>query len=71
VTVLVDEDGRKICALNETALALWVLCDGATEPEEMAEAISIATGLSEEAARADVERTLRELTEVGVLTWSG
>ena len=68
---LFDADGRKLCALNETALALWELCDGATAPEEMVDAVRIACGVPEEVASVDIGRTLRELTEAGLLSWTG
>lgn len=57
--------------LNETALALWQLCDGATTPEEMAEAVAELFGLDRATARHEVRRTLEELTEVGLVTWRG
>jgi hypothetical protein len=64
-----DGDGRQLCALNETALAVWELCDGATAPDEIVHAVRIACGLSEETAREDITRTLSELTAVGLLSW--
>lgn len=57
--------------LNETALALWQLCDGGTTPEEMAEAVAELFGLDRATARREVRRTLDELTEVGLVTWRG
>jgi len=67
---LIDSGGRKLCALNETALALWELCDGATAPEEMVDAVRIACGVPEEVAAVDIARTLRELTDAGLLLWT-
>ena len=64
-----DVDGRRLCALNETALAVWELCDGATAPDEIVDAVRIACGLPEELAREDIVRTLTELTAVGLLSW--
>ena len=69
-TVLVVGDGRGF-VLNETALALWELCDGGTLPEEMVDAVRIACGVARDAAELDVSRALDELTEAGLLSWSG
>ena len=41
-TVLVDSEHDRVHVLNETALALWELCDGETTIEEM---VTAATGL--------------------------
>ena len=41
-TVLLDKDHDRMHVLNETALALWQLCDGETTVEEM---ITAAAGL--------------------------
>src|SRR5262249_26144 len=68
-TALVDEQGRRVCFLNETALALWDLCDGATTPREMVDAIRIACGLPENLVVQDVERALSELTNAGLVSW--
>jgi hypothetical protein len=67
--MLFDEGGRQVCLLNETALALWELCDGETAPEEMVDAVRIACGLPREVAETDIARTLRELTDAGLLWW--
>jgi len=67
---LYDADGRQVCVLNESALALWELCDGATAPEEMVDAVRIACGLAREEAEADIARTLQALTEAGIVTWT-
>lgn len=47
--------------LNETARAIWELCDGDTSPEEMAQAIAELTDVDLDQAQRDVERTLSEL----------
>jgi hypothetical protein len=67
---LFDRRGAQVCVLNETALALWELCDGATAPEEMVDAVRVACGLDREVAAADIERTLTELTAAGLVSWS-
>jgi hypothetical protein len=65
--VLVDSTGAEVCEMNETALALWELCDGETRPEEIVVAICEAFAVPHEQASQDVERTLRELREAGLL----
>ena len=66
---MIAADGRQLCILNETALAVWELCDGATAPDEIVDAVRIACGLPEAEARDDITRALRELTAAGLLSW--
>jgi hypothetical protein len=66
---LYKRSGRLVSALNETALAIWELCDGATEPAEMVEAVRVACGVPQEVAAADIDRTLAALTEAGLVVW--
>lgn len=66
---LFDEHGEAICVLNETALALWELCDGGTRPDEMIDAICDLCNVDHDIAELDVARTLERLTTVGVLEW--
>lgn len=49
--------------LNDSARAIWELCDGETSPSEMAQAISELTGIDRLEAEADVTRTLDVLRE--------
>ena len=69
--LLKDRSGRELIVLNESAAAIWELCDGATLPAEMAEAVSVACGLPLEAARSDVDRALAELSGAGLIDWVG
>lgn len=55
--------------LNETALAIWDLCDGETSPEEMVTAVVELTGMHPDVVTEDVERILGEFEEAGLLTW--
>jgi hypothetical protein len=64
-----DDEGRQLCFLNETAHALWELCDGSTSPREMVDAVRIACGLPQDVVELDVERTLNELTDAGLVSW--
>jgi hypothetical protein len=65
--ILVDDDGAEVGALNETALALWELCDGQTRPEEIIIAVCEAFAVPRPTAEEDVDRTLRELAAAGLL----
>jgi hypothetical protein len=55
--------------LNETARAIWELCDGATTPDEMVRAICEVSGLPVEVVTEDVQRTLAEFEGLGILRW--
>jgi len=66
---LYDPDQGTIHILNDTALAIWNLCDGETDPEEMVQAICDLSGMPAEVVTEDVERTLTELDVAGLLLW--
>lgn len=55
--------------LNETALAIWQLCDGETEPAEMVDAICELSKLPHEVVEEDVSRILSEFEAAGLLEW--
>jgi hypothetical protein len=55
--------------LNETALAIWDLCDGETRPEEMMTAICDLTSLPPEVVAEDVERILLEFDTAELIEW--
>jgi len=55
--------------LNETASALWELCDGATTPQEMVAAICLLFDADEWVIEADVERMLREFESRHLIEW--
>lgn len=63
-------DAADVHLLNETAFALWQLCDGRTSPEEMAAGVSQLFGRSGAAALDDVDRTLAELAQRGLIAWA-
>jgi hypothetical protein len=54
--------------LNDSARAIWELCDGKTSPSEMAHAISELTGLELERAQSDVTETLQRLSELNLVS---
>ena len=57
--------------LNETARAIWELCDGDTTPDEMVRAICEVSGLPAEVVAEDVVRMLGEFESLGILRWEG
>jgi hypothetical protein len=68
-SVLCDGEGRTVCAMNETAVALWDLCDGETGPDEIVMAIVQLCGLPHDMAQAHVDEALSTMTAVGVIEW--
>ncbi len=69
--VVCDADRSVMLALNESAAALWELCDGNTTIDEMVMAICEAASIPAEKARDDVERTLAEFRRAGLLAFDG
>ncbi|MGH9063307.1 MAG: PqqD family protein [Acidimicrobiales bacterium] len=67
--VLHDPDDNVVLALNESALALWELCDGETTTDEMVEAICRASSVSPEQATKDVQDTLHRFARDGLVLW--
>ncbi len=55
--------------MNDTALAIWDLCDGETRPEEMLTAICEVTGLPAEIVAEDLERILLEFDHAELIDW--
>lgn len=62
--------GTEVLGLNETALAIWDLCDGGTSVDEMVEAVIELTGLEAVRARADVGGVIDEFERLGIVTQS-
>lgn len=67
--VLRGADGTELCRLNETASALWELCDGETTADEMIDAVCEACGVGREQAAQDIARALSDLADVGAIEW--
>lgn len=63
-------DGDEVHLLNETAFAIWQLCDGQTSPEEMAAGVCELFGEPGTAVLDDVDRTLSELAHRGLISWA-
>jgi hypothetical protein len=55
--------------LNETAQAIWDLCDGDTTVAEMVDAICTLTAMHRDIVVEDVDRILTEFGAAGLLTW--
>ena len=77
--LLVDEADRSVLMapghdashlLNPTARAIWELCDGLTDPDEMVGAICQVFSVAMETARADVTYALEQLTAAGLIHWT-
>jgi Coenzyme PQQ synthesis protein D (PqqD) len=64
-----DPQGGTVHLLNETALAIWQLCDGETSVEEMVGAICDLTGMHRDVVIEDVDRVLTEFGSAGLVTW--
>ncbi|HET9441889.1 MAG TPA: PqqD family protein [Acidimicrobiales bacterium] len=68
--VMRDAEGHDLCAVNETASALWDLCDGETTVEEMVDAVCQVCAVEPEQARRDIAAALRHLAAAGALDWA-
>jgi hypothetical protein len=67
---LFDQDRRAVHLVNDSAAAIWDLCDGTTEPDEMIEAICAISGMPREVVLDDVTRILGEFEQAGLITWA-
>lgn len=63
-----EPESDSLHVLNDSAKAIWELCDGETSPLEIARAISDLTGMEIATSRLEVEQTLAMLRELGLLT---
>ncbi len=66
---LYDPERDELHVLNDTALALWELCDGATTPEEMVEGVCALFTAVRDMVAEDVARALAEFTRAGLIHW--
>jgi hypothetical protein len=69
--VVCDREGKPLCELNETGAAVWELCDGATAPLEMVQAVVDLCGLDSLVVKADIDRALDDFTLAGIISWRG
>jgi hypothetical protein len=68
ISTVVGPEGQRY-ALNETALALWELCDGLTTSDEMVSAICLLFDAEQSLIAADVRRALWEFESRHLLDW--
>ena len=68
--VIVDDEGRELVVLDDVAAALWQLCDGETDVEEITDAVCAVWDVDREVAERDVRHTLDVLRDAGVLAWN-
>ncbi len=69
--VVYDPASDSVHILNATATAIWTLCDGYTEPDEMIAAVCDLSGLPREVVQEDVHRILKDFVKVGIISWNG
>jgi hypothetical protein len=69
--VAYDPARETVHVMNATAVAIWVLCDGETSPDEMIDAICRLSGLPYEVVEEDVSRILGEFDDAGIISWNG
>ena len=55
--------------LNETAWAIWGLCDGRTSPDEMIDAICEISSLPRDVVAEDVRRVLEDFDQADLVSW--
>lgn len=66
---VVEPGSGTVHMLNDTAMAIWQLCDGETRPEEMIEAICQLSSLHPDVVTEDVQRILLDFQQVGLIEW--
>lgn len=66
---LFDPRSDTVHLLNDTALAIWDLCDGDTYPDEMIEAVCDLSGMHPDVVTEDIQRVLNEFHRVGLVEW--
>jgi len=67
IVTLREGDGSKLCVLNDSAAAIWELCDGKTTAAEIAKAVSELCGVRIEVTTRDVDAALEGLRSVSAL----
>ena len=67
---LVSTSSGVAVALDQTALALWELCDGETTVAEMIAAVCALFAASEQTVRDDVTSVLTTLEGSGLITFT-
>ena len=65
--MLYDTEGRAIHVLSETALFIWERCDGEHDTDAIVQEAVDRYEASPEEVRPDVESTLAQFRELGIL----
>lgn len=65
-----EPETGSVYLMNETALAIWDLCDGQTRADEMVAAVCEISSMHPEVVAEDVERILKDFDQAGLLTWN-
>lgn len=68
-SALVDPETGAVHLLNDTAVAIWDLCDGQTAPAEMITAICDLCDMHPDVVAEDVHRILRDFAVAQIITW--
>jgi len=66
-TAVFDPSSGRLTRLNPSALAIWELCDGETDQNEIVDALVELTGRIRTDVSAEVETTLLNLEQLGLL----
>ena len=64
---LYDPQTEQVTVLNGTASDIWRLADGSYTLQEITELLASSYGVSPDTIAADVEKTVAELSEAGLL----
>ena len=67
-TAIFEPTSQRLIRLNPTARAIWELCDGETEVDEVVSALVELTGRLPADVGAEVEGTLETLRSLGLVT---
>lgn len=67
--VICDVEGRPLFTLNDTASAVWELCDGSIRIDEAIDAICSVCAVHPDVALDDVTRTLDAFGQAGLIRW--
>lgn len=68
--LIYDRPNDRVHVLNATAREILLLCDGGRTTDQIVAAVVEKYGVDEEIARHDTEQTLRELSDLGALSWN-
>jgi PqqD family protein of HPr-rel-A system len=66
-TAVYDRPSGRLLRLNPSAFAIWELCDGETQIDEIVDAIVELTGNPRSEVATEVETTLTRLRALGLL----